>query len=233
MFLGHFAIGFAAKRLAPRASLGTLFLASQFIDLLWPTLLLLGIEQVRIDPGNTAVTPLEFVHYPVSHSLLAVLGWGVLFALVYFAVRRRARETVVLGLAVFSHWLLDLIVHGPDLPLLPGADMMLGLGLWNSLPGTLAVETAMLASGVWLYLQVSSPRDPTGRRALAGLVAFLLLVYLGNVLGDPPPSVGAIAWVGQAQWLLVAWGYWVDAHRFLPGSPRRDATGHEAIEATR
>src|SRR5512139_3691369 len=138
MFLGHFAVGFAAKRLAPRASLGTLFLAAQFIDLLWPLLVLLGIERVRIAPGITTVTPLDFEHYPWSHSLFAVSVWGVLFATVYLFIRRDRRASLVLGLAVLSHWLLDFLVHRPDLPLLPGGERF-GLGLWNSLAGTLVV----------------------------------------------------------------------------------------------
>jgi membrane-bound metal-dependent hydrolase YbcI (DUF457 family) len=213
MFIGHFAVGMAARPLAPKASLGTLFLAAQFIDLLWPTLLLLGIEQVRIEPGITAMTPLDFIHYPVSHSLLAVLGWAVALALAYFAIRRERREALVLGLLVVSHWLLDALVHRPDLPLFPGDSPRVGLGLWQSVPGTLAVELALLAAGVWIYLRTTEARDSTGRWALYGLVAFLLLIYASNVLGPPPPSVEAIAWVGHAQWLLVAWGYWVDAHR--------------------
>jgi hypothetical protein len=213
LFIGHFAVGLAAKPLAPRASLGTLFLAAQFVDLLWPTLLLAGIEQVRIAPGITAMTPLDFVYYPASHSLLAVLGWGAVLGLAYFALRRRRREAVVLGLLVLSHWLLDVLVHRPDLPLYPGDGPKVGLGLWQSVPGTLAVELALFAAGLWIYLRTTRARDAAGRWALLGLVAFLLLIYAGNVLGPAPPSVSAIAWAGQAQWLLIAWAYWVDAHR--------------------
>ena len=117
MFLGHFGIGFSAKAAAPKVSLGTLFLAAQFIDLLWPTLLLLGIERVNIRTNGKQYPPLDFVYYPYSHSLLAVMIWAVLFAAVYYAIRRSRIGAVVLGLAVISHWLLDLIVHYPDLPL--------------------------------------------------------------------------------------------------------------------
>jgi hypothetical protein len=213
MFIGHFAVGLAAKPLARKASLGTLFLAAQFVDLLWPSLLLLGIERVRIEPGNTAMTPLDFAYYPFSHSLLAVLGWGAALALAYFAIRRERRDALLLGLLVVSHWLLDVLVHRPDLPLHPGDSPKLGLGLWQSVPGTLLVELALFAVGVWIYLRSTEARDATGRWALYGLVAFLLLMYAGNVVGPPPPGVRAIAWVGHAQWLLVAWGYWIDAHR--------------------
>ncbi|HEX6361785.1 MAG TPA: hypothetical protein VFZ93_02430, partial [Albitalea sp.] len=128
MFIGHFGVGFAAKRVAPAVSLGTLFLAAQFIDLLWPTLLLAGVERVEIRPG--ANPPLAFVHYPVSHSLVAVLGWAALIGGLHFGLRRRLRAALVVGAAVLSHWVLDLLVHEPDLPLAPGAARV-GLGLWH------------------------------------------------------------------------------------------------------
>lgn len=213
MFIGHFAVGFAAKSVTPRVSLGTLFLAAQFIDLLWPSFLLLGLERVRIEPGATAVTPLVFEHYPYSHSLLAVLGWAVLLAGLHFLWRRDRRSAGMLAALVLSHWLLDLLVHRPDLPLLPWGGAVAGLRLWSSLPLTLALEVPLFAVGVWLYARSTRPTDPAGRWGLVGLVLFLLLVYAGNVLGSPPPSVEAIAWVGQLQWLLVLWGYWVDRHR--------------------
>ena len=221
MFIGHFGVGFAAKAIAPKVSLGSLFLAAQFIDLLWPTLLLLGVERVRIEPGITRVTPLDFVHYPVSHSLLAVIGWAALFAAVYLFLRQSPRGAIVLGLAVVSHWLLDLLVHRPDLPLYPGSTQLFGLGLWSSVGATLAVELPIFVAGVWLYTRATAASDATGRWALWGLVAFLGVVYCANLFGDPPPSVNAIAWIGQAQWLLVAWGYWVDRHRrvLVPGTP--------------
>lgn len=213
MFIGHFAVGFAAKRVAPRVSLGTLFLAAQFIDLLWPTFLLLGWERVRIEPGATAVTPLVFEHYPYTHSLLAVLGWAALLGGTHWLARRDRRSALLLAALVVSHWLLDLLVHRPDLPLWPGGTGVAGLQLWSSLPLTLALEVPLFAVGVWLYGRSTRAADAVGRWGLRGLVLFLLVIYAGNVLGSPPPSVAAIAWVGQLQWLLVLWGYWVDRHR--------------------
>lgn len=215
MFLGHFGVGFGAKRLAPELSLGTLFLAAQFVDLLWPTLLLLGVEQVAIVPGITRVTPLDFVHYPYSHSLVWVLVWGALFAAVCLLLRRSPRAAVVLGAAVVSHWLLDLIVHRPDLPLYPGDAHPLGMGLWSSVGATLAVELPIFALGLWLYLRATEAVDAIGRWALWGPVGFLLVIYAANLSGPPPPDVTALAWVGQAQWLLIAWAYWIDRHRRL------------------
>lgn len=217
MFIGHFGVAFAARRIAPRVSLGTAFLAAQFLDLLWPTFLLLGWERVRIEPGATAVTPLVFEHYPFSHSLLAASGWALAFAALYALATRRIREALVLAALVVSHWLLDLLVHAPDLPLAPGASPAWGMGLWDSVGATLLLEVPLFLAGVWLYARAT--RAPqTGRRVgLWALVATLAVIHAGNLAGAPPPSATAIAWVGQAQWLLVAWAYWVDrrsvAHR--------------------
>lgn len=219
MFVGHFGVGFAAKAAAPRVSLGTLFLAAQLVDLLWPTLLLLGLEKVEIRPGITRVTPLDFVSYPISHSLLMAVVWAGLFSGAYLLLRRHAAGALAVFGAVVSHWLLDLATHRPDLPLWPGGGTRVGLGLWDSLPATLVVELALFAAGLALYLRATRPADRTGRFALAGLVAFLLLVHAANLFGAAPPSVEAIAWVGHAQWLLVAWAYWVDRHRVV-AAPR-------------
>jgi hypothetical protein len=212
MFIAHFGVGFSCKAAAPRTSLGSFFLAAQFIDLLWPSFLLLGLERVRIQPGNTLVTPLDFSYYPFSHSLAAVVVWAILFGLVYQLVQRYRRGALLLGLAVVSHWVLDFVVHRPDLPLAFGR-LKVGLGLWSSLGGTLAVEFAIFAIGVFLYLRVTRAADKMGSYALWALIAFLAAAYLANVFGSPPPGVAAIAWVGQTQWLIVLWGYWVDRHR--------------------
>lgn len=213
MFLGHFGAGFAGKAAAPRVSLGTLFLAAQWVDLLWPALLLLGLERVEIEPGATRVTPLDFVSYPISHSLVAVVLWGLALGGLYWAARRSRRGALVVAALVVSHWVLDLVVHRPDLPLAPGAGGRFGLGLWDSLPATLVVELALLAAGLTLYLRRTRATDRRGSLLLWGLVVFLLAIYAANLLGPPPPSVAAIAWAGHAQWLLVAWGYWIDRHR--------------------
>ena len=213
MFLGHFGVGFGAKAAAPKTSLGTLFLAAQFVDLLWPSLLLLGIEKVEITPGITRVTPLDFTDYPITHSLIATLIWASLFAAAYFLLRKYPKGAWVCGAAVISHWVLDLLSHRPDLPLVPGGATRVGLGLWNSLPATLLVELGIFVIGVWLYIRSTRPLDRTGTLALWSLVGFLLVIYFSNIFGPPPPSVIAIAVVGHAGWLLVIWAYWIDRHR--------------------
>jgi hypothetical protein len=214
MFVGHFGVAFAAKRLAPRRSLATLVAAGTLLDLVWPILVLAGVEHVRIDPGNTAFTPLDFVDYPWSHSGAAAVLWSALFAgVVWLAARDRA-GAVVAGLLVASHWVLDLVTHRPDLPVWPGGPRV-GLGLWSSVPGTLLVEGALFAGGVWSYLACTRPRDAWGRWALAGLVALLGAIYLANASGGaPPPSAAAVAWVGVAAGVVfLPWIWFTDRHR--------------------
>ena len=143
MFIGHAALALAAKPLVPRVSLALLLAATYWLDMVWPVFLLVGIEQVRIDPGNTAVTPLDFVHYPWSHSLAAALAWSALFGLA--CLRAGKRAALLLALLVFSHWVLDVITHRADMPLWPGSGTLLGFGLWNSIPATIAIECAMFA----------------------------------------------------------------------------------------
>jgi NADPH:quinone reductase-like Zn-dependent oxidoreductase len=212
MFIGHFAVGLGLKRVAPEVSLGTLFLGAQFIDLLWPTLLLTGTERVELAPGAHG-PPLNFTHYPYSHSLLMVVVWAVLIGGAYYGMRRRFRGALVCAAAVLSHWILDLIVHHPDLPLAPGAEQHVGFGLWESLPASLALELGLFAVGCWMYCRATEAADRVGAIGFQVLLGFLVVIQLGNAFGDPPPSVAAVAWVGQAQWLLVLWAYWVDRHR--------------------
>jgi hypothetical protein len=220
MFIGHFAVGFAAKKAAPAVSLGSLFLACQLADLIWPTLVLAGVERFEIRPGITAVTPLDFIHYPWSHSLVALLVWGAALGLAYKLLRKSTwAAPVVLALVVLSHWILDVISHRPDMPLTLTGPERLGLGLWNSRPATLIVELLLFAFGVVLYQRATAPKDRTGTFAFAGLVAFLLIVCFANLFSPPPPSVAAVAWTAEAMWLLVAWGYWIDRHRHLRQAP--------------
>ena len=217
MFIGHFAVALGAKKAVPKVSLGTLILSATFLDLLWPLFLILGLEHVRIDPGNTAVTPLDFYDYPITHSLLAVLGWSVAFGLVYYAVRKEKFAAWVLGLGVLSHWVLDFFTHRPDLLLIPGESLKVGLGMWYSVPLTLVVEIGLFILGLYLYLRTTTAKDRTGIWSFWGLIVFLAVVYTANVLaglfGPPPPNAEAIGYAGLLSWLFVPWGYWIDRHR--------------------
>ena len=213
MFIGHVAVGLAAKRVAPKTSLGLLVAAPLALDLLWPILVLAGVERVRIDPGNTAFTPLAFTSYPWSHSLLMSLVWSVLAGAAYWLWRHYRAGALVLAAGVFSHWVLDAVSHRPDLPLYPGSSTMVGLGLWNSVPATLVVECAIFAAGVWLYASRTKSNDRVGTYGFWAFVVFLAVVYAINVFGPAPPSVRAIGFAGLALWLLPVWAWWFDTHR--------------------
>jgi membrane-bound metal-dependent hydrolase YbcI (DUF457 family) len=214
VFIGHFAVAFAAKRAAPAVSLGTLFVAAQLADLAWPVLVLAGIERFEIRPGATAFTPLAFIHYPWSHSLVMLALWGALLGAGWMAMRRGGmREALVIAAVVASHWVLDALTHRPDMPLAPGGGVKVGVGLWESIPATVAIEGMLFAICVGGYMHATQARDAIGHWALWALVAFLSLVYVASFMGPPPPSVEAVAWTALSMWLLVAWGYWIDAHR--------------------
>lgn len=214
MYIGHFGVALAAKRLAPRTSLGTLFAATEFVDMLWPVLVLSGIEHVRIVPGITKLTPLDFYDYPISHSLMMVCVWASIFALGYWLVRRYARGAWVAGALVMSHWFLDAVVHRPDLPVAPWSRHLMGLGLWNHIFAAVTLELILFLGGLWLYASATVAKDRVGGIALWSLVAFLLLTWAANILGPPPPNVRAVGVVGViAGVLLVAWAAWIDHHR--------------------
>jgi hypothetical protein len=212
MFLGHFGLAFAAKRVAPRPSLGTAVLAAQWADGVWPILVLLGIERVEIRPGITQVTPLDFVSYPYSHSLVADLAWAAIFALIYWTLRRDWRGAALLAVLVMSHWVLDVVAHRPDMPTWPGGPK-LGVGLWDSMPMTLVVEFALFGIGLWLYMRSTVARDSLGKVLVWTFAITLAVLYFAAVFGPPPPSVLALAVTGLLGWLFVVWAYWIDRHR--------------------
>ncbi len=218
MFIGHFGVAFAARGAVPDAptrrgpSLGTWFVAAQLLDLVWPVLVIAGVEHVRIAPGSTEVTPLEFQDYPWSHSLLMAAVWAIAVGGVWFAMRRRGGTATLLGAVVLSHWVLDWITHRPDMPTgIHGP--YVGLGLWNSRLGTVLVEGAMFAVGVGLYARATRAADRAGRWTFVGLVGCLAVLYAAMMFSPPPPSPEAVAWSDNGQWLLVAWAYRVDRHR--------------------
>jgi hypothetical protein len=213
MFLGHFAVGFAAKKFAPRSSEAVLLTAPLLADLLWPVFLLLGWEQVRIDPGNTRFTPFDFVSYPWSHSLLMLCIWATAFGGAYYAVTRYRAGAVAVWIGVVSHWVLDWVTHRPDMPLVPGGARY-GLGLWNSIAGTMVVELLMFAVGVWMYVSATRAKDRIGRYAFWAFVALLVVFYIGDRFSTPPASVGEIAWPAiAASIVLISWSGWFDRHR--------------------
>ncbi len=212
MFLGHFAVALSAKTVAPKTSLGTLVLAAQFADMLWPVLLLLGIEQVRILPGLLPASPFDFTSFPISHSLVAQLSWGVLLGIIYFVTKRDGRSAILVGSLVPTHWVLDFIAHRPDMPIYPGGPKF-GLGMWNSVPLTIFVEFALFVAGIAIYVSATRAKDRTGNLALWSLLVVLAILYLASEFGPPPPNVHVLAYSAMGIWLTVPWAAWADRHR--------------------
>lgn len=214
MFLGHFGVALAAKKAAPKTSLAVLVAAGECLDLLWPVLLLTGVEHVRVVKGITAVTPFDFYDYPISHSLATALLWGALAAALYFALTRYARGAWIIAGLVPSHWVLDWLVHRPDMPLWPGNSPKFGCGVWNSWPLTLALEFLFFGVGLFLYARSTRPTNKLGRYLIWLWGAVLVGSWVSTITGEPP-SESAIAWLSLSLWLLVAWAGWADANRSL------------------
>jgi len=212
MFIGHYAVGLASKEFAPRTSMGALIAAPILLDLLWPIFLLLGWEHVSITPNNNPFLRLQFDSYPISHGLVAVLGWATLYASVYFGLTRYIAGSVVIWIGVVSHWLMDFIVHRPDLPLY-ARSRLLGLGLWNHRWLTITIEVTLFAIGIWTYQKRTRAKDKVGLYAFLAFVLFLLLAYIGASFGPPPPTVKKLAIVTLLTSLLIPWAWWFDKHR--------------------
>ena len=213
LFIGHFAVGFASKRLAPRTSVAMLILAPLFLDILFPVFVLTGREHARIVPGTTRVMPVDLFDYPWSHSLLMSVVWSIVFGAVHFAFRRDRTVALVLGAGVFSHFILDWVTHRPDMQLYPGSSTRVGLGLWNSVVGTLVIEGALFIAGVALYATGTRAKS---RRGIIGFWLFvlaLIAVYLGSLFGPPPSSMTAMTVSGVIANLLFFWIFWFDRHR--------------------
>lgn len=213
MFIGHFAVGFASKRLAPSTSLATLIVAPLFLDILFPVFVLIGIEHARIVPGITRVMPFDPYDYPWSHSLLMSVVWSIAFGSAYFAFRRDRTVALVLGAGVFSHFILDWITHRPDLQLYPGSSTRVGLGLWDSLLGTLVVEGTLFVTGVALYATGTRAHNRRGSIGCWLFVLVLIAVYLGSLFGPPPHNMTAMMVTGVMANLFFFWIAWFDRHR--------------------
>ena len=216
MFVGHLGVALAARRVEPAVPLAAGAAAAFALDLVWPVLLLTGVEVVRVNPGDTAFTNLAFESYPWTHSLAMVLLWSALAVGIGRALFRSWRAGLVVGLLVLSHWVLDWITHRPDLPLWPEGPLT-GLGLWHSVPGTILVEGAIFALGLWAYLRATEPRDRTGSLALAGLLVLTGVVWVSQPWAPLPESATAVAWGALVLWLVPPWAAWVERHRVTGG----------------
>lgn len=207
MFIGHFGLAFGGKKIKNPPSLAIMFVAVQLLDLLWPIFVLTGLETFTIEPGNTALTPLNFTYYPYSHSFLISVFWAILFGIIYYYFTKNRNNSIFLVLLVFSHWILDFITHRPDLPLSPFSDAKFGLGLWNSPIIEIVLETGIFLVGLFLYTK----HVKVNRKiAFWSLIIFLLAVHFSNIFGPPPPSINAVAWSANLMWLIVLWAWWIE-----------------------
>jgi hypothetical protein len=220
MLAGHYAAAFAAKRITPQTSLGTLFAAAMLVDFLWATLVIVQVERTRLDPKLPGVMPVDFFEQPFSHSLATVLLWGAIFVFVHFFARKDRRACIALLAVVASHWVLDGISHRPDLPLFPTGVYRFGLGLWDSLPGIAAVETSLFTIAVWMYVRVTRPIGRKGVISLWSLVICLILLQVAAYALDPPSDSRLLAAGVLAQTVMVPWAAYADrARRVVTISP--------------
>jgi membrane-bound metal-dependent hydrolase YbcI (DUF457 family) len=210
MFVGHLALAFASKRPAGGVSLGWLMAAVSTADLIWPLLLLAGVEQVRITPGATAFTPLTFTSYPWSHSLVTLVVWGLALAALARWRGLAPRTCTWLAALVVSHWVLDVVTHAPDMPLWPGASPLLGLGLWNSIPATFAIEGAMWVAALAIYLRGRRARGWIGPVALWSFVLVSTALWASGPWSPPPPDPRSLAWFALIGWITLPWAALAD-----------------------
>jgi membrane-bound metal-dependent hydrolase YbcI (DUF457 family) len=215
MFVGHLAVALGAKRIEPKVPLPALVAAACALDVLWPLFVLVGLEVVRIEPGNTDFTPLNFISYPWSHSLLMSIVWGAIaghFARVWL---KSFRAGAVVAALVVSHWVLDYVTHRPDLPLWPGGPKV-GLDLWNSISGTIEVEGLLFAAGIAIYHHATRAIDAQGKWAFVAFVVVFGGMWLSGPFTPPPPSVMALVIMAIALAILLPiWAAWIERHRVV------------------
>ncbi len=224
MFVGHLALALAAKRAVPRVNLGWLMAGVTALDLIWPILVLAGIERVRIVPGATAFTPLVFDSYPWSHSLVMAIVWGSALAGLArrFGVASSA-ALLLIGLVV-SHWVLDVASHAPDMPLWPGPSPRFGLGLWNSIPATLVVEGGLWVAGIAVYLRGRHSRGRGPQLAFWSLVVVSTAMWASGPWSPLPPSPEALGWFALIGWIIIPWAALADRAKQPDRGARKDSS---------
>lgn len=220
MFIGHLGVALALKRAEKRVSLGLLFIAVQFVDIILGFNILLGVEKVNVASGSTYHAGIEFAYFPFTHSLVASLVWaGVVYALFKLVSTglssQRSRVALVMGSGVLSHFFLDAIVHRPDLPLFGNGSYKIGLGLWNYQIAYCIVEGLILFGGLWIYIKSTAGiTTPSRRYGMVIFAAILLIINTGSTFGPPPQSAELMA----AQMivlcpLLAGIAFWLDLKR--------------------
>jgi hypothetical protein len=205
MFVGHYGPAFAVKAAKPSIPLSLLFVAVQLVDVAWAILVLCGIEKVRIVPGITATNPLDLYYMPYTHSLLGSLAWAGIAVVAYRLLwRGGGKEAALVGAAVFSHWILDLLVHRPDLAIYDDT-VKVGLGLWNDPVLAFVLEAAILFGGIWLYMLRTLAVTPGGRYGMILFGVGMLAVQSSVFFGPPPASASTAAVMALVSYAAFAW----------------------------
>lgn len=221
MFIGHYAPAAILKPLSARTPLWHLFVAVQFLDYLWAIFILAGVEHGRVTPGFLEASALDLYDMPYTHSLAAAVLWSVLAGGIYRGFINRqagALGALLIGLAVFSHWIADLIVHAPDLALYPGSAERLGLGLWSSVMMSQSLEIGAMALGLFLYASATAANGPTGRLSLLVVAGAAIALQVYNLIGPPPATIERVALSALGAYTLMAiLAWWMDRTR----SPRK------------
>jgi len=212
MFVGHYSVAFAAESERNKIPLWVLFVAVQFLDYIWATLVLLGIEKLRVIKGFTAGNMLDSYYHPYSHSLIAAVLWSSVAAISYkpfcgsLGYSYRKSAAFIVGLAVFSHWILDLVVHPRDLPIYDNT-LKVGFGLWNYRDPEFALEIALVAGGIMLYMA----RNVLSAARKTAVIAFgvaLVVVQIGDTfvprtpLSDKATAMGV--WIFYTLFVIIA-----------------------------
>jgi hypothetical protein len=212
MFIGHYAVGLGAKKLIPELNLAWLIFACHLLDLIWPILVMFGLEHVVVEPGATVMTPLNFISYPYSHSLIMAVFYAVVYALFLKRYNLTNKSLWIIGAVVLSHWFLDYVTHRPDMPIFFNS-FKFGLGLWNYKAVTVITETIMFSTGIILYLKSRHKVTKKQNIAFWSMIGFLSILYISNIFAPTPPintPVEVIAGSGLALWIIVYWAYFAD-----------------------
>jgi len=215
VFVGHYGPSLAIRALRPEIPLWLLLVAGQLVDIAWTVLVLAGVEKLRIVPGITAANPLDLYYMPYTHSLVAAVLWALAAAVACrFLFRWRGWAAAgLVGVVVLSHWVLDWLVHRPDLPLYDNTAKV-GLGLWNYVGLSLALEALVLAGGLWLYLTRTRGLTAAGRYGPIVWVALLVGLQLSSFVAPAPPSPAVVATSGLVVYVVfAAAAAWFDPQR--------------------
>ncbi|MFZ0060438.1 MAG: hypothetical protein WAL47_00210 [Pyrinomonadaceae bacterium] len=215
MFVGHYGPSYAIKSIVGPLRLWVLFIAVQLLDVGWSLLVFLGVEKVRIVPGITASNPFDLYYMPYTHSLVAAIGWAIAATILCKILLnlRNWSAGILVGAAVFSHWVLDFLVHRRDLPLYDNAAKV-GLGIWNYPIIALSLETLLLFGGMMMYLRRTRPLNTVGRLG-PPIFGILMLAIQGYIFFGPPPAspVAAAATALVCYVAFAAVAHWLDRNR--------------------